>query len=277
MPANRSRWGRGVRSGEGPVRFSITARDGRERGRDVDVLLDADPDDALIEVLAPVVGALGDPMHPSFLAHLPVWVDGVPVEATHATVRAARLRSGSVLSVPAPASPPPDRPAGVAELRVVNGPGAGRVHRLPLGETLVGCGAAGLSLPDVRVPPNGLRVNGTIQGTVLVAPAPGFEVTLDGRPLEGETDWPEGAYLGAGETVLQRAPTATPEADVSLASDHAGIDFNRPPRLLPPERETRFTIPPEPRKPTKRAFPWIMVISPALMAAPMAIFFHSYY
>src|SRR5215217_8227137 len=59
----------------GPVRFSITARDGRERGRDVDVLLDADPDDQLVDVLAPVVGALGDQMHPSFLAHVPVWVD----------------------------------------------------------------------------------------------------------------------------------------------------------------------------------------------------------
>ena len=34
------------------MRFSITARDGRERGRDVDVLLDADPEDALIDVRA---------------------------------------------------------------------------------------------------------------------------------------------------------------------------------------------------------------------------------
>ena len=148
-----------------------------------------------------------------------------------------------MLSVHAPASPPPDRPAGVAELRVVNGPGAGRVHRLPLGETLVGCGAAGLSLPDVRVPPNGLRVNGTIQGTVLVTPLPGFEVTLDGEPIEGETEWPEGAHLVAGETVLQRAPLAAPDADISVATDHAGIDFNRPPRLLPPERRDQVHDP----------------------------------
>jgi S-DNA-T family DNA segregation ATPase FtsK/SpoIIIE len=259
------------------VRFSFTARDGRQRGRDVDVLVDADPEDRLVEVLAPVVGVLGEQTHPQFLAHLPVWVDGVPVQVAEATVRDAGLRSGSVLSVHAPASPPPDRPAGVAELRVVNGPGAGRVHRLPLGETLVGCGAAGLSLPDVRVPPNGLRVTGTIQGTVLVTPAPGFEVTLDGAPLEGETEWPEGAYLTAGETVLQRAPLVAQDGDVSVATDHAGIDFNRPPRLLPPERDTKFTIPQQPRKPQKRQFPWIMVISPALMAAPMAIFFQSYY
>jgi S-DNA-T family DNA segregation ATPase FtsK/SpoIIIE len=165
----------------------------------------------------------------------------------------------------------------VAEIRVVNGPGAGRVHRLPLGETLVGCGAAGLSLPDLRVPPNGLRVVGTIQGTVHVTPLPGFEATLDGEPLEGEAEWPEGAYLTAGETVLQRAPLQMPDADVSVATDHAGIDFNRPPRLLPPERETKFQIPQEPQKPRRRQFPWIMVISPALMAAPMALFFQSYY
>jgi S-DNA-T family DNA segregation ATPase FtsK/SpoIIIE len=259
------------------VRFSITARDGRQRGRDVDLLLDADPEDLLVDVLAPVVGALGEPMHPSFLAHLPVWVDGVPVPAPEATLRDVRLHSGSVLSVHAPASPPPDRPAGVAELRVVNGPGAGRVHRLPLGDTLVGCGAAGLSLPDVRVPPNGLRVTGTIQGTVLVTPAPGFEATLDGEPVEGETEWPQDAYLTAGETVLQLAPLSLPDGDVSDGSDHAGIDFNRPPRLLPPERDTKFTIPQQPRKPQKRQFPWIMVISPALMAAPMALFFQSYY
>jgi len=39
-------------------------------------------------------------------------------------------------------------PRGVAEIRVVSGPGAGRVRRIGLGETVIGCGAPALSLPD---------------------------------------------------------------------------------------------------------------------------------
>jgi S-DNA-T family DNA segregation ATPase FtsK/SpoIIIE len=264
------------------LRFSITARDGRRGGRGADLLLDVHPDTPMLDVLSQVASSLGEHTHPSFMAHVPIWIDGRPVDSPARTVREARLGPGSVLSLHAPGGPPPDNPAGVAELRIVGGPGAGRVHRLPLGETLVGCGAPGLSLPDLRVPPAGLRVAGTISGTVLVTPEPGFPVTLDGEEIEADAitepvEWPEGAYLTAGETVLQRTPLSRPDGDVSLSADHPGLDFNRPPRLLPPERETRFTIPDKPIEPRKKSFPWIVMISPAIMAVPMAVFFKSYY
>ncbi|MDQ1294042.1 MAG: segregation ATPase FtsK/SpoIIIE, family [Actinomycetota bacterium] len=318
------------------MRFSVTVRDGRGRRRDVDVLLDADPRGPLSEVLPQLVAALGEHIHPTFLPHLPIWVDGVSVDPDR-TLREAGLRPGSVVAVHDPVGPPPGLPGGVTELRVVGGPGAGRVHRVSLGSTWVGCGAPGLSLPDVRVPARGVRVDVRPDGAVTVTLAAGLPAVLDGRPVvTGENDdadcardprrsrrralaarlrrpglrsrrrrelertlqaardvnaaptdpvdpadldertvpLPEGAHLTVGGTVLCRQAVRPPDADIAPAEDHPGLDFNRPPRLLPPERQiTTVKLPSRPLEPSRRAFPWLMVVAPLLVAIPMAVIF----
>jgi len=289
------------------VRWSVTVR---ERGRDSDVLLDADPGQPLADLLPPLLaqarGAQGAGTHPVFAARTPLWVDGVPAQPA-ATLRDAGVRPGSVLSLD-----PPDRPAappaGVAELRVVGGHGAGRVHRLALGTTVVGCGAPGLSLPDLQLPADALVVTATPDGVVRVRAAPGLGAVLADEPLErapvevepgprrgrrrrrraaaaaAEADppvgrsWPSGAHLRAGSTVLQLVTGTDAEeagADVRPAADHPGLDLGRPPRLLPPVRERAFTLPRPPGERVRRPLPWVMVLAPALVVVPMYVVFQS--
>ena len=303
------------------MRLSLTLVDGRSE-RAVDTVVDFDPDRPVADLVRPLVGVLGEEMHDSFARRIPVWVDGAEVDPL-APAGKSGIRSGAVVSLFEPA----DRvvraaPSGVAELRVVAGPGAGRIHRLPLGETVVGCGAPGWSLPDLRLPADGLRVTVTPDGSVRVVPAPGLEARLDSRPLgerpapeqeptraerrvrkerdraaerlraeqgvdpvadpaperaragaaEGPDDgaWPVGGYLAAGDTVLARAQVGEPTADVSVNHDEALVELNRPPRLLPPDRERSFHLPDRPAPRKGRPLPWVMVVAPLVISVPMA-------
>ena len=47
------------------------------------------------------------------------------------------------------------------------------------------------------------------------------------------------------------------------------IDFNRPPRLLPPARRTRFALPAPPDKPDRRPWPILMAVAPILLGVGM--------
>ncbi|GAB2686089.1 FtsK/SpoIIIE domain-containing protein [Thalassiella azotivora] len=255
------------------MRFSVTVADARSRSRH-DVLLDADPDQPLADVLPSVVGALGGEVHPSFAARMDVWVDGVTADPTR-TLRENGVRPGSVLGLGGPDGRTVGSPSGVAELRVVSGPGAGRVHRLALGETLVGCGAPGLSLPDLLLPADALAVRVRPDGEVEVEAGGDVEAVLADEPLDGATTWEAGSYLAAGSTVLELVDVEPPDVDVTPARDQLGSDFNRPPRLLPPAREKSFTLPREPGEQVKRPIPWVMVFAPVAMVVPMYLVFQN--
>ncbi len=254
------------------MRFSVTVVDGRTE-RAQDVLLDVDPSQSVADLFAVVSGGV----HPSFVRGIAAWVDGHEVKGEQ-SLREAGVMPGSVVSFHEPAGEQiRDLPGGVAEVRVVGGPGAGRVHRMVLGETLVGCGAPGLSLPDLRLPADALRLETAIDGSVTVRAAAGLEATIGDTPVDGSTPWPLGSYLVAGDTVLQLRTPVDQYAQVEPAEDHAGLDLNRPPRLLPPARERSFSLPRMPKERTKRAIPWVMVFAPMLMAIPMALIFSPRY
>ena len=255
------------------MRLSLTLVDGRT-GRPVDALVDFDTAQPLGDLVPALVRLLGEQVHDSFARRVPVWVDGVEADQEQ-PAGLAGVHNGAVLSLFEPA----DRvarvaPPGVAEVRVVSGPGAGRVHRLPLGETVIGNGAAGWSLPDLRLPSRALTVAVAADGEVTVTPGPTCTAELDGQPLTEEgAPWPVGGYLAAGGTVLARADLFEPTADVEARPDEALVDFNRPPRLLPPERERVFHLPDPPSELRKRPIPWVMVLVPLVVAVPMAFLF----
>ncbi|MGL5857619.1 MAG: FtsK/SpoIIIE domain-containing protein [Angustibacter sp.] len=285
------------------MRFGVTVVDGRG-DRWVDVALDAEPEQPLAELVPALTALLDDPVHPSFAAHVPLWVDGRPADSSM-SLRGNGIRPGSVVALyldPGTCA----EPGGVAELRVVGGPGAGRVHRLRLGETVVGCGAPGWSLPDLLLPSDALRVVATPDGEVAVRSADGLIARLadkllsadgeradgkraDGKRSDGERadgrrsdgdgadghgmPWPVGEYLSVGGTVLQRTEVGVPVAEAGPGTEHAGVDVVRPPRLLPPSREVSFTLPVEPGERPRTPIPWLMVFAPALIAIPMFFFF----
>jgi DNA segregation ATPase FtsK/SpoIIIE, S-DNA-T family len=256
------------------VRFSVTVVDGAS-GRGQSVLIDAEPEHTIADLLPELVSITGGAgMHPSFAVRVGVWVDGRAVDGA-ATLREVDLRPGSVLALHEPHGNRAGLPRGVAEIRVATGPGAGRVHRIGLGETVLGCGAPGLSLPDVMLPADGLTLRVAVDGAVTVTPGEGVEAFLEDQPLEGSRIWPPAAYVRSGGTVLQLVPPWEPDADVTSSGDRLGVDFNRPPRLLPAPRERSFTLPAEPAKARKMSIPWVMVLSPMVMAVPTAFIFGS--
>ncbi|NUR09050.1 MAG: cell division protein FtsK, partial [Nocardioidaceae bacterium] len=255
------------------MRLSLTLVDGRTE-RCVDTVVDFDVDQPVEDLVAPLVRVLGEEVHDSFARRIPVWVDGAEAD-TAAPAGKAGLRNGAVVALFEPGDSlgtgVRSAPVGVAEIRVACGPGAGRIHRLPLGETVVGCGAPGWSLPDLRLPADALRVRVRPDGSVHVAPADRLDVRLDGEGLEAgqDAEWPVGGYLRAGDTVLVRAEVGEPAADVTVNPDEALVDFNRPPRMLPPERERSFHLPDKPRDVRNRPLPWVMVFAPLVVTLPM--------
>ena len=59
-------------------------------------------------------------------------------------------------------------------------------------------------------------------------------VRLDGSRLITAAHWHPGQQVTVGHYLLDLAPTTPPDAALHPAEDGAGLDFNRPPRLLPP-------------------------------------------
>ena len=107
-------------------------------------------------------------------------------------------------------------------------------------------------------------------GTLTVDPADAVPVLhLERTPVEDATAWEPGQTLAVGTVLLDLVRTAAPDASMSASPSGATLDYNRPPRLLPPSRRTSFTLPSEPRKPDKVPVPLLMIIAPILMGGAM--------
>ena len=228
------------------MRFVVTLRDGRAAGTETEALIDADPDAELVALLPQLLAALDDDTDPALAARVPVWVDGVPVTDDQHTLRSAAIRPGSIVELHAHEEQPALPPSGVAELRVVNGPGAGRVHRLGLGRTIIGHEAPGLSLPDTQLAADALTVIARPGGAVQVVPAAGTMVAIDGVELAGPAPWPTGGYLTTGESVLELAKVSDPDGDIRENPEALGLQVVRHPRSSRTRPAPHFVLPARP-------------------------------
>ena len=228
------------------MRFVVTLRDGRAAGTETEALIDADPGTPLLALLPQLLQALDDDIDPTFAHRVPIWVDGVAVPPDRNNLRSAELRPGSVVELHAREEQPVLALSGVAELRVVNGPGAGRVHRLGLGRTVIGHDAPGLSLPDERLAADALTVIARAGGAVEVEPAPGTVATIDGRELSGRSAWTPGSYLVTGESVLELAKISEPDGDARANDAELGLLIVRHPRSSRPRHAQHFILPARP-------------------------------
>ncbi|MGP3999150.1 FtsK/SpoIIIE domain-containing protein [Streptomyces sp. 8N706] len=267
-----------------------------------DLVLDADPEtriDAVArELAARVRGGLG----PGSLAGQPgpvLYVDNCQVDPAH-TVTTSPLRDGAVVSLDDPSGTLPGEQSGVIEVRVAGGPDAGAVYRLGIGRYDIGSGPnCQLIIDDPELPQRALTlyvvsaddlrlaVHGGRQGGEGPAQQPAGqpgrpgaapedkepgpdEVRVDGKPLEGQ-QLRVGSQLAIGNTLLDVAGYTPPDAAVKWSDDGSGLDYNRPPRLRPPERTTTFRLPTPPREYEARPLPWLMALSPLAMAVTMAL------
>ncbi|ABS04587.1 FtsK/SpoIIIE domain-containing protein [Kineococcus radiotolerans] len=243
------------------MRLAVTVVDPRAGSRR-DLVVEADPRTPFGD-LAPVLGTSG----------ARVFHDGAEL-APDVLLGDSGVREGAVLSLHDASGCVPAEPGGSVELRVVGGTGAGAVHRLGVGEHLVG--------PAGTVPVHGpatVRVAVAPTGAVLVSAA-GGEPRLETVELRAAQLWSAGDLVDLGATLLgigvPTAPDAVLEPAAASAEEVAGFDYNRPPRLLPPDRTTRFRLPHPPGDPARRPFPVVAALAPLAMSATMVAVSHHY-
>lgn len=109
---------------------------------------------------------------------------------------------------------------------------------------------------------------------------------VDGEPLDPESTLHDAALregtlvsLGDPSGCLNTELAVPSPADVAVepSADGTSLDYNRPPRLLPPLRQTRFRLPARPGEQDRRPLPIVMAIVPLVMSVVMASVFHRWY
>ncbi|WP_261719174.1 FtsK/SpoIIIE domain-containing protein [Streptomyces sp. FZ201] len=251
--------------------------------------------------------------HPLPSGNAPLlYVDGYAVDPS-ATIPNSPLREGAVVSLQDPSGCLPGEPTGLVELRIVGGPVAGYVHRLGVGRYDIGSGPAShIRIDDPEVDARALTLSVSTDGTCRFKVHGDTEAAfLDGTPIEeilnpkedkkeekkkkrrkkesqeesSDSDtpppdpdiWPLGAQIALGNTLVELTRYAPPNAALKWSEDGTGLDYNRPPRLRPPERQTRFRLPSRPREYEARPLPWLMALTPLVGAVVAVLIFQRWY
>ncbi|HZB51022.1 MAG TPA: FtsK/SpoIIIE domain-containing protein, partial [Mycobacteriales bacterium] len=192
-----------------------------------------------------------------------VWVAGRPVDLA-LPITVSPLREGAVVGIGGPVDLGVHDfdVGGVAELRVVGGPDAGRVHRLPLGAFVFGSAHdadAYVADPSVSARQARLRVTPTaVLWTPYEQAAP---ARVESRPLTEEREIKPGTVIAVGNSRLMLAPAEAPDAAL-VPSDDGGLAYNRPPRLPPAPRSVTVEMPTEPQDTQQRPIPLLASLAP---------------
>ena len=196
----------------------------------------------------------------------------------HLTLAGALIRDGTVVSLGSPEGCAAPERGGLVEVRVMGGPMAGSIHRVGAGNCDIGSGpAASFRVRDPAVPAVALRIFVDDRGGCQVAPYEGVRAALDGEPLTSAAQWRPGQQIAVGGSLLGLAAYEPPDAALHASPDGSGIDFNRPPRLLPPERVTKFQLPVPPPAAERRPLPILMAALPLVMGIAMAFLLRQVY
>jgi S-DNA-T family DNA segregation ATPase FtsK/SpoIIIE len=201
-------------------------------------------------------------------------VDGNLVDQRH-TLASSPLREGSVVSLHNPSGCLPAEPYGTVEIRVAGGPDAGGVHRINPGYADIGRSRRNrVKIDDPGIPDFAARVSLDVHGMIRVAPYEGVVATLEKQPLTAEAEWKPGMQVVIGTSILEVGYYTAPDAALTPSEDGAFLDYNRPPRILPPDRQTKFKLPTPVKDDHKRPFPIVMLVMPVMAAVLMAVMMH---
>ncbi|WP_323185669.1 FtsK/SpoIIIE domain-containing protein [Kitasatospora sp. NBC_01287] len=240
-----------------------------------DVVVDADPTTPLRDVVKNLLDSLdGAQAPPPGAAPVTaVYLADQPLDLSRPLADSG-IHDGSVLWLGRP-GPVPGRRTGLVSIRVVAGAGAGRVWYLNAGEHRIRTGA-------------GVQVTkGGDQAAVVAVARVSLDASVHVRALaptallgrvplpEHEVPWRETVQLLVGETLLEAHPVLRPDAVIEPSHDGEYLDYNRPPRLLPPAQTTAFRLPTQPRPAAPSALPWLAAGLPAVGGGLIAVMTHN--
>lgn len=255
--------------------IQLTAVDARS-GRSADVVLVVEKDSTVADAARALRAALGLPAADGGVvegfgpAGAGVWIAGRPVDPS-LPMTVSPLREGAVVGLGGPVGLGVHDPdvGGVAEVRVVGGPDAGRVHRLPLGEFVLGSAHdADAYVADGSVAPRQARLLVTPQ-EVRWTPYDGAPAaTVEGRALAEPRPLLPGQVVAVGTTRLTVVPAEAPDAAL-VPSEDGGLAYNRPPRLPPAPASVAIEMPAEPTDGQKRPIPLLASLAPVVLGVAM--------
>ncbi|MDI5972471.1 FtsK/SpoIIIE domain-containing protein [Streptomyces sp. SL13] len=245
------------------MRIALSLRHGDDDSRDF--LVDADQDNTVGDLVRRMGGddtGAADGERRVRVADREVRYD--------ASLREAGVRQGAVFDVRGlPRSPEPA--AGMLDVGIASGPGAGNTVRLGPGEHALGGRLA--PVPDGALI---VQVDVTMRTRVRTT-SPDIDARIGGTPLTEEfTAWPPDAQLVIADCLLATRPVTDSDAVLEPDAEAGGFDFNRPPRTVRVSAKSEFRIPAPPAAPQTSALPWVGALVPVVGALVTAVLFHSY-
>jgi S-DNA-T family DNA segregation ATPase FtsK/SpoIIIE len=226
------------------VDVQLTAVDARS-GRSADVVLVVEKDSTVADAARALRAALGlpdsvegyvDGYGPTSPSGTDVWIAGRPVEPS-LPMTVSPLREGAVVGLGGPVGLGVHDPdvGGVAEVRVVGGPDAGRVHRLPLGEFVLGAAHdAEAYVADGSVAARQARLQVTPQEVRWTPYDGATPATIEGRPLTEPRALRPGQVVAVGTSRFTVVPAEAPDAAASGAGQRHRGDARRAGRRAAP-------------------------------------------
>lgn len=159
------------------------------------------------------------------------------------------------------------------QIRVVAGAGAGTVYSVGAGKLSLGSDpACTFDLGGSEVPGMAALIEIDGGGRVVVRRAHAeAELQLNGQSVEQTVDWANGDTLRVHDVVFETGLLGTPHASLGPSDEPGRLDYNRPPRLFPPERQTTFRLPALPTEEARRSLPVLMALAPLALSVGMAI------
>ncbi|MFJ3778868.1 FtsK/SpoIIIE domain-containing protein [Streptomyces sp. NPDC090075] len=246
--------------------MTVSVRDPEVEGVSATVAVETEPSAQTGRFAAELARAVG--YAGAAAGEPPLYIGATPVDP-HTTLQGAGVRDGMDLGLGAPLPREPE-PEGRTEVRLVSGPGAGTVFRLVPGDYDIGSGPlCRIRLAD-GAPPLAARVRVRLDGGAELLMANG--ALVDGKPAQGPAPWREGSQLAVGDILLELTSRPTARAPLTPAQDGLGLEFNRPPRFLPPAAGAKFRLPAPPVKPDKRPIPLLPILLLPAGSAAIAIF-----
>ncbi|MFD9811994.1 FtsK/SpoIIIE domain-containing protein [Streptomyces sp. NPDC059080] len=235
-----------------------------------DLVVEADPDTVVRDVVRKLLASVGGGVaggQPGGAGLPEVYLGGQLLDLDQSLSQSG-IHDGSVLWLDRPGKGT-RRQAGLVTVRAVAGTGAGQVWHLDAGEHVIG------SRGRVRLgrdqPAQAAVIRVFLDATVHLSASTG-DSFLDRVLLPGhEVLWEPYAQLRCGETLLEVQPVQRPDAIIDPSPDGEYLDYNRPPRLLPPTKRTEFRLPAEPKAPTPNALPWLAASLPAVFGGVIAL------